>query len=156
MSPDSYRISAAKLKTHDAVVVTLSIKNMAMGSVLMPDKVKIHQGIKQTNLNIAKLAGLVRPDLAVIDGLEGMEGNGPCRGDPINVGVAISSTDPMAADRVACEVVGVDFSRVGYLNFCKELGEHDMEGLEIVGDPLRECIKPFKLHSRVEDQYRWK
>ncbi len=156
LSPDSYRISAAKLKTHDTVVVTLSIKNMAMGSVLMPDKVKIHQGIKQTNLNIAKLAGLVRPDLAVIDGLEGMEGNGPCRGDPINVGVAISSSDPMAADRVACEVVGVDFSRVGYLNFCKELGEHYMEGIEIVGAPLRECIKPFKLHSTVEDQYKWK
>jgi uncharacterized protein (DUF362 family) len=156
LSPDSYRISAAKLKTHDTVVVTLSIKNMAMGSVLMPDKVKIHQGIKQTNLNIAKLAGLVWPDLAVIDGLEGMEGNGPSFGDPINVGIAISSTDPMAADRVACEVMGVDFSRVGYLNFCKELGEHDMERIEILGSPLGECIKPFKLHSTVEEQYRWK
>ncbi|MEJ2182398.1 MAG: DUF362 domain-containing protein [Nitrospirota bacterium] len=156
MSPDSYKISAARLKTHDAVVVTLSIKNMAMGSVSGPDKAKVHQGIRQTNLNIAKLARLVWPDLAVIDGLEGMEGDGPSFGDPISVWVAISSTDPLAADRVACEVMGVDFSKVGYLNFCEGLGEHDMERIEIVGTPLAQCIKPFKLHSSVEEQYRWK
>lgn len=156
LSPDNYRISAARLKTHDVVVVTLSIKNMAVGSVLTPDKVKVHQKIRRTNLNIAKLAGLVWPDLAVIDGLEGMEGDGPTFGDPINVGVAISSTDPLAADRVACEVMGVDFSRVGYLNFCRERGEHDMKRIEIVGAPLRECVKPFRLHGKVEDQYGWK
>lgn len=156
ISPDNYRISAAMLKTHDAVVVTLSIKNMAMGSVSVSDKAKVHQGFRQTNLNIARLAGLVWPDLAVIDGLVGMEGNGPSFGDPIKVGVAISSTDPMAADRVACEVMGVEFSKVGYLHFCKELGEHDMERIEIVGAPLRKCIKPFKLHSTVEEQYGWK
>lgn len=156
LSPDSYRISATRLKTHDTVVVTLSIKNMAMGGLGMSDKVKAHQGIRQTNLNIAKLARLLWPDLAVIDGLEGMEGNGPIFGDPIDVGVAISSTDPMAADVVACEVMGVDFSRVGYLNFCKELGEHDMERIEVVGTPLGECVKPFRLHSTVEEQYGWK
>lgn len=156
MRPGSYRISAARLKTHDEVVVTLSIKNMAMGSVRMPDKVKVHQGTRQTNLNIARLARLVWPDLAVIDGLEGMEGNGPSFGEPISVGIAISSTDPMAADAVACKVMGVDFSKVGYLNFCGELGEHNLRRVEISGAPLKECIKPFRLHSTVQKQYRWK
>ena len=155
---NNYLISAAKLKTHDTVVVTLSIKNMAMGSVLMPHKVKIHQGMKQTNMNIAKLAGLVWPDLAVIDGLEGMEGNGPSLGDPINVGVAISSTDPMAADRVACEVMGVEFSKVGYLYHCCRMGmgEADLKKIDITGQDLDKCIRPFRLHSNIEEQYEWR
>ena len=44
---------------------------MAMGSVLVSDKGKVHQGFRQTNLNIAELAQWVWPDLSVIDGLVG-------------------------------------------------------------------------------------
>ncbi len=158
LDEDNYLISAAKLKTHDTSVVTLSIKNMAMGSVLLFDKEKVHQGFKQTNLNIAKLAQLVWPDLSVIDGLVGMEGDGPTFGDPIHVGVAISSVDPLAADRVACEVMGIDIWKVGYLYYCSErgLGEMDLQRIDIVGEALRECVKPFRLHSTVKEQYRWR
>ena len=74
---NNYLISAAKLKTQDTVVVTLSIKNMVMGSIYARDKIMVHQGYKYTNRNLAEMAGLVWPDLAVVDGLTGMEGNGP-------------------------------------------------------------------------------
>jgi uncharacterized protein (DUF362 family) len=84
-----------------------------------------------------------------------MEGNGPSFGDPVHLGVAIAGTDPMAADRVACEVMGVDFSKVGYLNLCA-MGEHEMEGIEAVGTPLEDCIRPFRLHRNVEQQYGWR
>ncbi|NOY64766.1 MAG: DUF362 domain-containing protein [Nitrospirae bacterium] len=153
----NFIISAAKLKTHDTVVVTLSIKNMAMGAIYVHDKMKVHQGIKQININIAELAELVWPDLVVIDGLEGMEGDGPTFGSPLFVGVAISSTDPLAADRIACEIMGVDFNRVGYLYYCsqKGLGEANLENITVIGTNMKECIKPFKLHSTVDKQYKW-
>jgi uncharacterized protein (DUF362 family) len=158
LDKDNYLISAAKLKTHDTVVVTLSIKNTAMGSVLLSDKTKVHQGLRQTSLNIAGLAQHVWPDLSVIDGLVGMEGNGPISGDPIHVGIAIASIDPLAADRVACEVMGIDFLKVGYLYYCAEsgLGEADINKITIVGASIKECITPFKLHSQVKEQYRWR
>jgi len=158
LDKNNYLVSAAKLKTHDTVVVTLSIKNMAMGGVILSDKAKIHQGFRQTNLNIASLAQLLWPGLSVIDGLVGMEGNGPIRGDPIDVGIAIASTDPLAADRLACEIMGIDFLRVGYLSYCAErkLGESDIDKITVVGTPAKECITPFRLHSKVEEQYRWK
>jgi len=158
MDRRNYLISAAKLKTHDTVVVTLSIKNMAMGSIFLKDKGSVHQGIKQININIAEIANYVWPDLAVIDGFVGMEGDGPTDGSPVDVGVAISSTDPLAADRVACEVMRVEFDRVGYLSYCREkgLGKADLSHIEIIGSPIRECIKPFKLHRTVEEQYKWK
>lgn len=155
---NNYVISAAKLKAHDEVVVTLSIKNMAMGAVLYPDKSNIHQGTRRTNLNIAELAEQVWPDLSVIDGLEGMEGNGPVNGDPIHVGIAIAGTDPLAVDRVACEVMMVDFNKVGYLNHCFErgLGEADLQKIDIAGTLISECARPFRLHRTVEEQYRWR
>jgi uncharacterized protein (DUF362 family) len=154
---NNYLISAAKLKTHDTVVVTLSIKNMIMGSIYAGDKVMVHQGYKYTNINLAEMAGLVWPDLAVIDGLVGMEGNGPEHGTPIDVGIALSSIDPLAADRVGCELMGVDFNKVGYLYYCSEKGsgESDLENVDVRGQDLNECIRPFRLHSMVKEQYKW-
>jgi uncharacterized protein (DUF362 family) len=155
---NNYLISAAKLKTHDAVVVTLSIKNIVMGSVSRTDKTLVHQGCVQTNLNIARLAEHVWPDLAVIDGLIGMEGNGPTHGNPIIAGVAIASTDSLAADRVACEIMGVEFSKVGYLHHCAQrgMGEADLKEIDISGQALDTCISPFRLHTSVEQQYEWR
>jgi uncharacterized protein (DUF362 family) len=155
---NNYLISAAKLKTHDTVVVTLSIKNMVMGAVLQPDKRKVHQGIKQINLNISKLAENVWPDLAVIDGLVGMEGNGPVHGNPKHVGLALAGTDPLAVDRICCEIMGIDFSKVGYLNHCLNmgLGKADLKEIEIIGHPMPEKKRLFRLHSSVEEQYLWR
>jgi uncharacterized protein (DUF362 family) len=158
LDPENYVVSAAKLKTHDVVVATLSIKNMAMGCLCLSDRPKAHRGLRGLNLNIARLARRAWPDLAAIDGYEGMEGDGPSGGDPVALGISISSTDPLAADRVACEVMGVDFSRVGYLSMLASsgLGEADMKKMKIVGAPLSECIRPFRLHRGVEGQYGWK
>ncbi len=131
---------------------------MVMGSIFVRDKALVHQGTKQININIADIAERVWPDLAVIDGFRGMEGDGPIDGSPVFAEVAISSTDPLAADRVACEVMGVDFDKVGYLYYCSKsgFGEGDMQKIEVSGHSLKECIKPFRLHSMVEEQYKWR
>jgi uncharacterized protein (DUF362 family) len=154
----NYVISAAKLKTHDTVVVTLSVKNMAVGSIVGKDKIAVHQGVSQTNLILARLAGRIRSDLSVIDGFEGMEGDGPTRGDPVHLGLGIASIDALAADRVACEIMAVNFHDVGYLHCCAEqgMGEADLNNIEVLGEQLSDCIRPFKLHRSVNEQYAWK
>jgi uncharacterized protein (DUF362 family) len=158
MDRENYIISAAKMKTHDCVVVTLSVKNMAVGCILKGDKSTIHQGAKRMNLIIAELAGLVWPDLAVIDGFEGMEGDGPSHGDPVDLGIGIASVDALAADRVGCEIMGVNFHDVGYLHYCAEqcMGEADPGRIEVLGERVGDCIRPFKLHRSVREQYAWK
>ena len=158
LDKENYIISAAKLKTHDTVVVTLSLKNMAVGSIVGNDKKSVHQGVKRTNLIIAELAGRVRVDLAVIDGFEGMEGDGPTSGNPVHLGIGIASIDALAADRVACEIMGVNFHNVGYLHYCAEqgIGEADLNKIEVFGERLSDCIRPFKLHRSVNEQYSWK
>jgi uncharacterized protein (DUF362 family) len=154
----NFLISAARMKTHDTVVVTLSVKNLAVGSIVGSDKKAVHQGIRQTNLNIAELALRVRPDLAVIDGYEGMEGDGPTGGDPVPLDVAMASIDALAADRIACEIMDVDLRNVGYLQFCLErgLGEADLNRIEVLGERLGDCVRPFRLHHAVNEQYAWR
>lgn len=160
LDPSNFIISAAKLKTHDSVVATLSIKNIAMGIIVGRDKFRMHQGPKQTNYNLLLLAKKRMPDLASIDGFYGMEGAGPTYGDIVESKVALASLDPLAADRVGLEIMGIDSEDVGYLVYCKNegLGEYNLDGIDIVGAKLKDCKSPrkFKLHPTIESQLFWK
>jgi len=144
LDPKTFIISAAKLKTHDQVVATLSLKNIIFGAPIKDlgfaargrgtagaksDKPIAHGGgIRGINYNLFALAERLHPDLAVIDGYEGMEGFGPTRGTPVEHRICVVSRDWLAADRVAVELMGIDFAMIGYLNYCAEagLGEGDL------------------------------
>ena len=117
------------LKTHNVVVATLWMRNMALGAPLRSprgekrrwnDKRIFHGGVRQTHVDIALTAQKLQPfwGTAVIDGFEGMEGNGPNDGIPVPSRIAIASTDYVAADRVGIKAMGVEASWVGYLGFC--------------------------------------
>jgi uncharacterized protein (DUF362 family) len=158
LDSSNYIISASRMKTHDTVIVSLSIKNLAMGSIFSGDKKSVHQGIKETNKIIADIAEQIWPDLSVIDGFECMEGDGPTGGEEVPLGIAISSIDALAADRVGCEIMGVDLHDVGYLHYCAErgLGEADLKKIEVLGGSVEDCARPFRLHHNVREQYAWK
>ncbi|MBT4484055.1 MAG: DUF362 domain-containing protein, partial [Candidatus Latescibacteria bacterium] len=140
MDPNVYLISAARIKTHNAVVATLSTKNVVMGSPQcrywlkgrgISDKPLMHGGAglpesssgRELSYNIftVALAG-VRPDLAVIDGVQTVEGNGPWGGGIlVDHEVAIASTDFVAADRISIELMGIDPFYMKYVEWCGEV-----------------------------------
>jgi len=140
-----YRIAIGPAKTHDQVIATLSIKNLAMGglsgSPAHGDKFKLHQGYPVHNLDLYLLAKRYPPQLSIIDGYIGMEGNGPCGGDPVDWGVAISSCDPVAADSLAAQLMGFKISDIGYLWYChrKGLGASDIDEMNIIGANPMDC-----------------
>jgi uncharacterized protein (DUF362 family) len=170
---NNYVISAAKFKTHDRVVATLSLKNIVVGAPVKDpgfrwgpgskpgaknDKPVTHgSGFRGINYNLFALASQLHPDLAVIDGYEGMEGNGPVGGTAVAHRVAVVSPDWLAADRIAVELMGIDFTKVGYLNFCAQakMGEADLAKIEILGPALKEHIKTYKLSDNIEKQLIW-
>jgi len=86
-----------------------------------------------------------------------MEGEGPVGGTPVEHRVAVASLDWLAADRVAVELMGIDFAKIGYLNFCAQanLGEGDLSKIEIVGPKIADHIKKYKLAKNIEDQLIW-
>jgi uncharacterized protein (DUF362 family) len=171
--PDAFIISAAMLKTHDSVVATSSVKNMVMGSPIhnpptekrWSDKGLMHAGTigkfnpHAMNYNLAIVAKHLRPSwgVAVVDGFEGMEGNGPVNGTPVSVQVAFASPDFLAADRVAVEIMGIPAYAVGYMQYAAELGvgQYDLTKIDIRGEKPEAVKKTFKLHQSANDQLQW-
>ncbi len=158
VAESDYRISVTRPKTHDVVIVTLSIKNMAVGSLLRGEKSRIHQGYKAINLNLARISRLTLPHLGVIDGFIGMEGNGPVSGTPINFGIAAASTDPVALDAAVAEAMGFNPRDVGYLHYLNEwgMGTLDPGKIEMRGAPLKKVKRGFNPHFRYREQLQWR
>ena len=165
--PDAFVICAAVMKAHNAMVATLSIKNMGLGAPLHSargekywnDKRKPHNGLRQTHYNIFLTAQALKPFLgaAVIDGYEGMEGNGPASGTPVPSRLAIASTDFVAADRVGVETMGINPDWMGYLRFCSEfgVGQYDLAKIDVRGEKIQAVRRKYLLHQDIERELQW-
>lgn len=140
-------VSMPKLKTHHWVGVTLSLKN-CFGCVPgraygWPKNVLHWQGIDRSILDVATA---VRPGLAIIDGIEGMEGDGPINGTGRRGGVLVFSRDPVAADVTAARLMGVDPEKVGYLMEAGTfLGIADSDKIAQLGEDPARLVQQFAL-----------
>jgi uncharacterized protein (DUF362 family) len=171
VDPDAFQISAAVLKTHNMVVATMAVKNMVMGAPLAPafgnnnyadsEKRKFHVGIRSGNFNMFLAAQKMLPinwGVGVVDGYEGMEGNGPMSGTPVGHRIALASTDFLAVDRVGLECMGIDASWPGYLNYAYQagLGQYDLTKIDVVGAKIAEVQKKYRLHADTDRMLEWR
>ena len=94
---------------------------------------------------------------SLIDGYEGMEGNGPASGTPVPSRLAIASTDFIAADRIGVETMGIDAKWLGYLLFCWQsgLGQYDLEKIDIEGEKIASVRRSYRLHNDIERELQW-
>jgi len=168
LDPDAFIICSAILKTHNTVVATLSVKNMTLGAPLRSgpkdpnkwnDKRNYHGGVRQTHYDMLLTAQKMRPywGAAVIDGFQGMEGNGPSSGTPVDHRIAIASADFVAADRVGIEAMGINPEWVGYLIYCHQhgLGQYDLSKITIEGEKLEAVRRKYLLHNDIDRQLKW-
>ena len=109
-------VSIPKMKTHHWVGATLSMKNLfgvVPGGVYGWPKNMLHwAGI---NESIVDLHSAFPRQFAVVDGIVGMEGNGPIQGTPKPVGVLVAGRDVRAVDATCCRIMGLDPMKIGYL-----------------------------------------
>jgi uncharacterized protein (DUF362 family) len=180
MDPDAFIISSAMLKTHNAVVATGSVKNMVMGAPLhslpgetpvwsdkhvyhaMPpnhEQIGVTDGHHAMNYSMAITALHMKRHwgVAVIDGFEGMEGNGPTSGDPVPMHIALASPDYLAVDRVAIETMGIPAHAVGYMQYAAQmgLGQFDLSKIDIRGEKPESVKRTFKLNQNANFQLDW-
>lgn len=153
--PNLYIISTAIPKTHGYVSVTLSLKNILLGAPLndyktTSDKFLMHRGPHGgpddlCHFNMFHLAQEVFPDLAVIDGFTGMEGDGPSRGTPIDTRYALASTDPLAADTLGARLMGFDPQKILYLSAMAQagMGQGNPGKITVLGARPEECFVGF-------------
>jgi uncharacterized protein (DUF362 family) len=139
-------ISLPKLKTHHWAVATLSLKNLfgtMPGICYGWPKNELHwRGIDNSIVDIA----LTRtPDLAIVDGIVGMEGDGPLNGTPKHTGVVIMGTDLVAVDATCCRLMKLDPEKVGYLvlGHRKKLGALVEGQIKQVGETIAARAQAF-------------
>jgi uncharacterized protein (DUF362 family) len=153
---ESYVVSVCPMKTHNNVVVTLGLKNILVGTLSgVEQKRKIHKGSKAINLTLAKMAQHVAPDLTVIDGTVGMQGDGPVGGYEMQSNVVLASHHAVAADVVGLQVMGYSLDQVGYLRYAMQLRGLTLDDLEIVGSSIDDVRVSYADHSDIEEQLTW-
>jgi len=140
-----FLVSMPKLKTHHWAGVTLSLKNMfgivPGGCYGWPKNVLHWAGIDRAILDINAAA---RPDFAIVDGIMGMEGNGPIQGEPKACGVLVFGSDPVAVDATCCRVMGLIPDRVKYLAAAGTLlGHIKADKIQQVGESIASVRTPF-------------
>lgn len=140
-------ISLPKLKTHELSYYTGAVKNM-FGALPLRTRKEIHLLAKRQLFGeaVVDLYSVVKPHLAVMDGVVGMEGNGPSHGTPVNTGVILASYDCVSLDIVASELIGFDPMRIPITSAAIERGLGSKEPV-IVGTLLDEVKMKYKPSS---------
>jgi len=157
----TFTISLSLPKSHDTVIFTGCTKNMVgcmvkrkwlihgipfFGRIFLKTTIK---SFKPNRKNLVKLIKNARPDLSVLDGFTGIEGDGPLFGNTINLGIAMCSLDSIALDSIAAKICG--FDNVSYLSMCAnaKIGKAEFEDIEVLKEGfenLKKIRKKFKPH----------
>jgi uncharacterized protein (DUF362 family) len=139
-------VTMPKMKTHHWAGVTLSMKNLfglVPGSVYGWPKNPLHYaGIDES---IIELNRIFRRTFAIVDGIVGMEGNGPIQGTPRKAGVLVMGADVVAVDATCCRIMGIAAEKIPYLRDSEELGNLAAASIEQRGETPGQVGQRFSL-----------
>lgn len=146
-------VSMPKLKTHHWAGVTLSLKNMfgiVPGMIYGWPKNVLHwAGIHESVVDIN--SSLPAPQFAIVDGIVGMEGNGPIQGDAKPCGALVFGDDLVAVDATAARLMSIDPRKIKYLQHAAQfLGNIEYEQIAQIGEPLESLRKEFRVIQQFE------
>ena len=147
-------VSMAKMKTHHWAGVTLSMKNMfgVMPGIVYgwPKNVLHHAGIERSILDIN---ATIKPHFAIVDGITGMEGDGPIMGTPCHAGVLVMGRNLPAVDATGARIMGIDPRKVAYLKVASNrLGPIKEKYIAQRGELINKVRKNFELREDIPAQ----
>jgi uncharacterized protein (DUF362 family) len=147
-------VSVAKMKTHHWAGATLSMKNLfgVMPGMYYgwPKNVLHHVGIENSILDIN---ATLKPHFAIVDGIVGMEGDGPIMGTPKKVGVVVMGRNLAAVDATCCRIMGIDPEKVSYLSRADNwLGPINEGSIEQRGEMIATVRTNFELVENIPAQ----
>ncbi|MEO8026084.1 MAG: DUF362 domain-containing protein [Bryobacteraceae bacterium] len=145
-------VSLAKMKTHHWAGATLSMKNyfgLVPGCIYGWPKNHLHHlKIERSIVGLNRIFG--RRSFAIVDGIVGMEGNGPIQGTPKPAGVMVMGSDLLAVDATCCRIMGIDPERVAYLKLAGPLGNIEEERIEQRGEKIASVHTKFALLKKFD------
>ena len=142
------------LKAHASMVFSCALKNI---KGVVQDAV--HLQMHQQNLTMAMMDvwSVCRADIIIVDAIRPASGYSPHTPVPIEVDCIMGSYDPVALDRIACELVGIDPDGVDYFRVAQEagLGTTNRDDIEVVGDKVADCYKKMWVPYLEDIRNRW-
>ena len=147
-------VSVAKMKTHHWTGATLSMKNLfgvMPGRYYGWPKNVLHKvGIQNSILDIN---ATLKPHFAIVDGIIGMEGDGPIMGEPKQVGVLVMGRNMPSVDATCCRIMGIDPYKVSYLEQADNwLGPISDRSIEQRGETIASVQTNFELIDTIPAQ----
>lgn len=138
-----YFINLPKLKTHGQTEITVAIKGM-QGVYSTDDKIKFHT--ESFPWKMVDMLRAAKPDLNIVDGLICGEGYGPIYTEPVDMGLIVASTDPVATDAVCGKIMEIDPMEVPITRLAYQcgMGEMNLDKIEIIGKSLESVSRHFK------------
>jgi uncharacterized protein (DUF362 family)/ferredoxin len=144
-------ISVPKVKTHAEAGMSAAVKNL-MGCVVGTDTRLVHRRLAA---NLMRLNEIIKPDLILVDGLVGMEGNGPGDGTPKRLDMMLAGTDPFLIDLLIARLIGLKREQIPCLSLAHQKGyirEQDIAKADTIEPISRfEPPPPRRLLTRVLD-----
>jgi len=131
------------LKIHSLTLVTLGIKNLH-GAISDEDKLFGHS-YPELPAKLTDFLRVRKPDLTVIDGITGLEGDHADEGTPVEMGIIIAGRDVVAVDAVASAVIGFEPSEIDTTALAHEfgLGQGSLSAIQVAGDSIESVRRPF-------------
>jgi uncharacterized protein (DUF362 family) len=141
-------VSMAKMKTHHWVGATLSLKNLfgvVPGGIYGWPKNVLHWGGIEES--IADLHAVFPRQFAIVDGIVGMEGNGPIQGTPKSAGVIVAGRDPVAVDATCCRIMKIDPEKMRYVQLAAGVSNSPVAEAQIhqLGESVQNVATEFQV-----------
>lgn len=148
-------INLPKFKTHNLTVISGAIKNM-FGIIPGFTKVGYHlrfDDFEKFSGMLLDIVSFIKPTLNIMDGIWGIEGEGPGRGGtPRKIGLVLASDDPISMDTVMSKIMNIDQRFNPLLKVLRKWNIESYAGnnIEVLGEKLSDIIiYDFKLPKSI-------
>ena len=132
-------VDMALMKTHEFAMYSGAIKNL-FGCVPSKRRIYLHPYLSEV---FYRLYMIIKPQLTVMDARVAIEGNGPTKGDPVKMGLMLTSNCALATDIVASRIMGFNLEEISYLNYITRKTGLQLDEIKVEGTQVSEVARKF-------------
>jgi uncharacterized protein (DUF362 family) len=133
-------VDVALMKTHEFAVYSGAIKNL-FGCVPSNRRIYLHPYLKEV---FYQLYTVLKPQLTVMDARTAIEGNGPTKGNPVNMNLMLTSNCALATDVTATKIMGLNLKQVSYLSYIAGRAGLREDAIAMPGLTVAEVARRFE------------
>jgi uncharacterized protein (DUF362 family) len=133
-------VDVALMKTHEWAMYSGAIKNL-FGCVPSNKRIYLHPYLSEV---FYRLYTVLKPQLTVMDARVAIEGNGPTKGNPVQMDLMLTSNCALATDVIASKIMGLNVEEISYLNYiARKTNLHD-DAITVQGLQVPEVARKFE------------